>query len=527
MKNKISNKRSKRYFFLIGGVFIEPTAIEIQACVRAKLFKEYFNVMPTIITHGFEPNLKTNLKVHCESRDYKEEIPIFSIFDFYCDKMDKAEHINNQSYEWQQNFRYEVDRNNLNNYYVFNGEKLQMYIQYHPYTRLIDYVNYISHVGNEIKIIKRDYYDEQGYLSQTGVVDPKTKAEKVKYLLDRNGKQRLEIHYNIIGNNQPKVTKIFVYNKNGMVTNIFDSHEDLVADSLQKIADLYPDDELYFFIEHSIFYQALRKLKHPNKNIISIFHDIHTISPEVEDAPYHKHFTDALAEARTNSELSTIILTDKQKEDIEKRLIKFDNLHVIPNTINYDFPQVEFEKRDRFLLTSFVRLSPVKQVDKTIEMFSIVKKAFPQAKLEIYGVGELHEMLQRKINNLSLTESVKLKGFIKNPYKVFEKAGLTLLTSRSEAYPLVITESLATGCPFISFDVNYGPSDMIKNGENGYLISPNNIEEMARKIIFLLNNPVLHKKMSENAYKSKNKFSMETVVKKWKEFFEKLENKNN
>lgn len=518
--NNLKEKK-KHFFFLIGGVFIEPTAIEIQACIRARLFKKIFDVMPTIITHGYEHNLRNNLKIHCEAKKYEEIMPIFSLYELYCDKTKLAEKENDQSFNWQSNLRYEVDKHNLNNYWVFRDEKLEMFIEYHPYTRKINYINYIDSSDGKIKIIKRDFYDEQGYLSQVGVVDSETKGEEVKYLLDRQGRQRLAIHYKLI-NGRQEIVKIYVYNENGMVTKIFNSHKELVEDALQKIANLYPDDELYFFIEHSIYYSALRKLKHSNMKVISIFHDIHTISPEVKNAPFHIHFADALAESRINPKLTTVILTDKQKKDIEARLGTAGNLYVIPNANDYNSPLPIFENRDRFLLTAFVRLSSVKQVDKMINMFAIVKKSIPEARLEIYGVGELAFVLQKQIESLSLQDSIKLKGFIKDPYTVFEKAGLALLTSKSEAYPLVITESLSAACPFVSFDVRYGPSSMIEDGVNGFLIPPNNIEKMAEKIIYVLKDQNLHKKMSENAYLSKSKFSMETVAEKWKDLLKKI-----
>ncbi len=520
MSNSTSNQ--KRYFFLIGGVFINPTAIEIQACIRAKLFKKYFGINPTIITHGYESNLRTNFAIHNRNDSLLNDTALFSIFDFYCDKSKPAEKNNDQSLQWQPNFRYEVDRTELHSYWAFLGNQLQMYIEYHPHTRLIKYINYVDHTESGINIIKRDFYDDQGYLAQVGVVDPISKNEQVKYLLDREGRQRLIIHYRI-ENNEQEITKIFVCNEHGMVTNVFNSKEELVADFLQQLADKYPDDEFYFIVEHPIYYQGLRKIKHPNAHTISIFHNLQTTEPDVKNSAFHGHFADPLAEYKTNPSIKTIVLSEAQKQDIEQRLCPANNLYVIPNTFDYQPAPTTFEDRDRFLLTALVRLSPQKQVDKMIQAFALVKQVVPQAKLDIYGVGELQGELQQLIDALNLSESVKLKGFTQEPYQVFSKAGLALLTSHYEGLPLVIMESLVSGCPFISFDVKYGPSAMIKDGENGYLIPPNDLETMAQKIIYLLQNPTIHEQMCHNAYYGKKDFDMPAVAEKWQQLFADIE----
>ena len=57
-----------------------------------------------------------------------------------------------------------------------------------------------------------------------------------------------------------------------------------------------------------------------------------------------------------------------------------------------------------------------------------------------------------------------------------------LLTSLYEGFALVIQESIANGTPVISYDIKYGPRDMIQDGVNGYLVEDGNIDQLAECI---------------------------------------------
>ncbi|MEX1027520.1 MAG: glycosyltransferase, partial [Candidatus Paceibacterota bacterium] len=53
---------------------------------------------------------------------------------------------------------------------------------------------------------------------------------------------------------------------------------------------------------------------------------------------------------------------------------------------------------------------------------------------------------------------------------------------------LVVLESLCHGCPVVAFEVNYGPADMIEDGENGALVPFDNEDLLAQRIIEILVN---------------------------------------
>ncbi|WP_242491632.1 glycosyltransferase [Holzapfeliella floricola] len=58
---------------------------------------------------------------------------------------------------------------------------------------------------------------------------------------------------------------------------------------------------------------------------------------------------------------------------------------------------------------------------------------------------------------------------------------MQLLTSSVEGFAMSVLEGLSNGVPQISYDIKYGPKDIITDGEDGYLVKPDDIDELAEK----------------------------------------------
>ena len=73
-----------------------------------------------------------------------------------------------------------------------------------------------------------------------------------------------------------------------------------------------------------------------------------------------------------------------------------------------------------------------------------------------------------------------INEFTNNPLLEFQKSKASLLTSSFEGFGLSVMESINVGCPVISYDVRYGPSEIIDHGKNGYLVEQDNISELTK-----------------------------------------------
>ncbi|MCW4466167.1 CDP-glycerol glycerophosphotransferase family protein [Glutamicibacter sp. MNS18] len=103
-----------------------------------------------------------------------------------------------------------------------------------------------------------------------------------------------------------------------------------------------------------------------------------------------------------------------------------------------------------FTFFSAGRLSPEKNHSRLIKAFSMVHQVNPNTRLVIAGDGPLRQLLESEIIELGLTESVKLVGHTKNPYRLMNFADVFVLSSDYEGQPMVLLEALVLGIPVIT-----------------------------------------------------------------------------
>ena len=98
---------------------------------------------------------------------------------------------------------------------------------------------------------------------------------------------------------------------------------------------------------------------------------------------------------------------------------------------------------------------------------------------------------------------------------MFQNSGALLFTSKLEGQGLVLLEAQQQGCIPISYDVPFGPSDVITDGVDGFLVENRDVESMADKVEFLINNPSVAEKMSKDAIDSALKYRKIDTVSEW------------
>lgn len=96
------------------------------------------------------------------------------------------------------------------------------------------------------------------------------------------------------------------------------------------------------------------------------------------------------------------------------------------------------------------------------------------------------------------------------------------MTSNYEGFGLVLTEGMSVGLPLVSFDCKCGPSDIIIDGENGFLIKDRNLENFAERVCLLIENKELHDSMSTKAIAMSKKYEIQNIMERWTSLFNKL-----
>lgn len=160
------------------------------------------------------------------------------------------------------------------------------------------------------------------------------------------------------------------------------------------------------------------------------------------------------------------------------------------------------------------RLNEVKRFDLLIEAYAN-SKAQLHCDLIIVGEGEMRESLKRQIKELNLDNKVHLAGIQMNPYPYLAGAKFLTLSSRTEAFPMVLVEALATKCPVIATDCPTGPREIITHGENGLLVKNEDSMAMSEAIDTLYFDELLQEKIRINALASIQHLSADEIIKQW------------
>lgn len=147
-----------------------------------------------------------------------------------------------------------------------------------------------------------------------------------------------------------------------------------------------------------------------------------------------------------------------------------------------DFSQVE--KQDYLLCVG--RLGPEKAFHYAIEGFAGVAKDFPTLRLKIVGQGSLEHALKQCAIDFGVANRVDFEGFQKDMIPYYLHAKATLLTSEYEGFPNVLVESTTLGTPVVAFNCLSGPSEIVMDGVNGYLVKYKDSKDLVEKIFLML-----------------------------------------
>lgn len=173
---------------------------------------------------------------------------------------------------------------------------------------------------------------------------------------------------------------------------------------------------------------------------------------------------------------AVVFPTKGQRDDVRAIVGPLPNLVAIPNSL----PNARAGNNVRAGSAMIARLESLKQVDHAMSAVQSANTSLESPiTLDIYGDGPEKQSLEAAINN---DPHIRLHGFVTDVQDRLMSSSTLLLTSRSEAFGLVIGEAMAAGCLPIAYDIKYGPSDFIVHGQNGWLVVPNDIEALANAL---------------------------------------------
>ncbi|EHJ09169.1 glycosyltransferase [Staphylococcus simiae] len=474
---------------------------------RIKLLDTELNIKNKILTTNYNENYPSVYKSFIDSAKVTENIEFENIYDWLSDfklfNTPKTIFTNKIKYETLDEkidgLTFKEDKNkNAIRYY--NKERYVLYRQLYENSKIVKFEDFMSPICK--KKIERWEYNEFGQLHRKKYFSRKNFVRMTEEYFDTEGNIYCKKFYDNDETNQLDYIEIY---KEGRPFKAFKTEKEMFE---YYFENRFKDGDIVFN-DARLLDRPLLNQYHKTKNIL-VFHNSHLDGEKIKGS-----YKFALENSDKVSKY--LLLTEKQKNDIQQQLnINNNKIAIIPHSIKEYNRDNSVEKLDRFIFLG--RLGTQKQLDHLIKAYKQFLDFGYSTKLSIYGADEQgqKQMMIDLINQFGIQDKVEFYDFTNEPLNEFQKSRASLLTSKFEGFGLTVMESIEVGCPVISYDVRYGPSEIINHGQNGYLVEADNIELFAKYMAEIVNHPLENVKTNES-------LRHQTAVYNFSKLFEGLE----
>jgi glycosyltransferase involved in cell wall biosynthesis len=207
-------------------------------------------------------------------------------------------------------------------------------------------------------------------------------------------------------------------------------------------------------------------------------------------------------------------------ENDAKNWVNVKKTYIIPNPLPFYPNQSSTCDNKKAIFVG--RMCEQKGYDYLINAWSLVYIKHPDWILNIYGDGEEKKQIQNLILKKGLDKVIFLNETTKDIQDKYLDSSIYILSSRYEGFGMVLLEAMACGVPCVAFDCPYGPADIIKNGEDGFIVNYLDIKELSHRICDIIENTEMRKKMGELAKQNVLRFNKDLIMKKWMDLFTNL-----
>ena len=212
-----------------------------------------------------------------------------------------------------------------------------------------------------------------------------------------------------------------------------------------------------------------------------------------------------------------VVLTDKSKASWPE----LSNVTVIPDPIPMPMPLSVSCLHAKRVVT-IGRYAYQKGYDLLLQAWAEVEKQYLDWTLDIYGMGDQTGYRQLMTDTGVDVYRCHLNGPVEDVTKVYQNSSIFVLSSRFEGFGLVLVEAMACGLPVVSFDCPAGPDEIITDGVDGILVPSGDVHVMAEKLMALMADEELRKRLGQQARRSAKRYDMKTIASQWTTLFEKV-----
>ncbi|MGH2101409.1 glycosyltransferase [Aerococcus urinaeequi] len=207
-----------------------------------------------------------------------------------------------------------------------------------------------------------------------------------------------------------------------------------------------------------------------------------------------------------------IVLTDRDKMQY-KQVFNIDPIRI--------YNPLTFETKEKTDLnnTGILFIGRIYYQTKGIELLlkslSILKKRNKKFKVNVVGDGTDLKRFKRDVKFLNLENEVTFHGSTQDVLSQYLQNSILVLPSIIEGFGLVVTEAMEAGLPVVSYRTE-GPSEIISNKIDGFLIEKFDFNKFADSIELLMDDKMLKNEMRTNAIKKAQNFSINNIGAEWR-----------
>ncbi|HEC2208030.1 TPA: glycosyltransferase [Staphylococcus delphini] len=493
-------------FYTITSTLPEFHGGRTKALLKRIMFMEAnFDESHIILTTNYNPNYPLVLERFKDRKILSHQTKVLNIYEWYTNGENfcfphskfRKKKIYNKTPVHINGLTHQSNKKDANIIRYYKEDQYVLYRKYYDVnSEILQFEDFM--LPSQKHKAERREYNEYGYLHRIIMYDKKKNTKLSERLYNQDGQIYCVRHFT---NN--KVSHIALY-KNNTIVHTFDNEGDFFTYFYENVIE----DDAIVFNDARLLDDAILNVKKSLKNVFVIHSSHKTIDGNIKGR-YRLLYN------RAEEIDQIVVLTPHQKEEMMEDFgISGTRLTVIPH-----FSTIyEVQENDRYPKFLYLgRIDENKQVSHILQAFKRYKDAGYDYGLNIYGYGDPQDIknMKNEISNLNLHKHVKFHGKTDEPETIFRQHAASILASQFEGFALSVMESVNNGCPVLSYDIRYGPRDLIVEGENGHLVESQNIEDLAEKMKRITEYPITNVKLD-------GRFSIEQAKKNYKALIEKL-----
>ena len=209
-----------------------------------------------------------------------------------------------------------------------------------------------------------------------------------------------------------------------------------------------------------------------------------------------------------------VVLTEEDKSAWPE----LQNICVIPDPLSFSPTQHSLLTEKRVIAVG--RYVYQKGFDLLLQAWTIIEKQFPDWELVVFGDGN-REPYEHQMKELGIDRKrCHLNGPTADIQKEYVNSSVFAFSSRFEGFGMVLVEAMACGLPVVSFACPCGPKDIVRDGEDGFLVENGNVDDLAQQLMKLMADDNLRTVFAHRAHQDVQRFNMEHIALRWKSLFE-------